>query len=195
MYSEAFEAAVNHAMIYEVGGFWKLTPEVEAGLITNNQQRRAVGYTKDPNDHGGETKFGIAKNANPDVDVTNLTWAEAKEIYYKKYWLAGHCDKMPGRVAALHFDGCVNAGIKRSNILLQRALGVDDDGVVGQQTLGAIAAADAVELCHAISNERNKFYQAIVANNPTQSIYINGWTRRVEEMREFACADNDQFLA
>ena len=42
--------------------------------------------TKDPDDPGGTTKYGISKRANPDVDVENLTEDEAVLIYLDKYW-------------------------------------------------------------------------------------------------------------
>jgi lysozyme family protein len=44
------------------------------------------GYVNDPKDPGGETNFGIAKRSNPDVDIKNLTKAEASLIYKTKYW-------------------------------------------------------------------------------------------------------------
>ena len=31
------------------------------------------GYVNDPNDLGGETKYGITKRFYPDVDIKNLT--------------------------------------------------------------------------------------------------------------------------
>ena len=185
MYSNAFEKAVDHAMLYEVGGFWRLTPDAEAGLIATKEQRRAVGYTIDPNDRGGETKFGVAKNANPDLDVTNLTWAQAKDVYFKRYWAAGKCENMPGRVAVLHFDGCVNHGVGRAAKFLQRALGVTDDGVIGNGTLGALNSKDAIEVCNSICDQRTKFYDRIIANDPSQAKFRNGWMRRIDEMRVF----------
>ena len=30
------------------------------------------GYVNDPDDPGGETKYGIAKKSNPDVDIKTL---------------------------------------------------------------------------------------------------------------------------
>lgn len=185
MYSNAFEKAVDHAMLYEVGGFWRLTPEVEAGLIATKEQRKAVGYTIDPNDRGGETKFGVAKNANPDIDVTDLTWAHAKDVYFKRYWIAGKCENMAGRVAVLHFDGCVNHGVGRAAKFLQRALGVTDDGAIGPGTLAALNSKDPIEVCNSICNQRVKFYDKIIANDPTQAKYRNGWMRRIDEMRVF----------
>ena len=37
------------------------------------------GYVNDPDDLGGETKYGITKRFYPDVDIKNLTIDGAKE--------------------------------------------------------------------------------------------------------------------
>ncbi len=185
MYSLAFERAVDHAMLYEVGGFWKLTPEVEAGLVGTPAQRKAVGYVDDPLDRGGETKFGVAKNANPDLDITHLTWAKAKAVYYDRYWMTGGCDRLKGRVAVLHFDGCVNHGVVRAKKFLQSSVGATADGIIGEKTLGAIASQDPIWICNKICDLREQFYRDIVANKPSQERFLKGWLRRIDEMRAF----------
>lgn len=182
MYPAEFDYAVNHLMLYEVGPFWELTPEVEAGMIDTAKQRKSVGYVNDPLDRGGETKFGISQNA-VDVDVTNLTWPQAKDIYFTEYWSGGKCNQLPPRVAILHFDGCVNHGINRANKILQKAVGTTADGVIGALTIDAINNIDAMQLCDLISAQRVNFYKNIVNRNPDQARFLNGWLRRVDEMR------------
>lgn len=190
-YTRAFEEAVSHAMRYEVGGFWNPNhPAVAQGLINTSANRRAVGYVNDPLDRGGETKFGIARNANPDVNVTTLTWAGAKEIYFKRYWLAGKCDLLPPRVAVLHFDGCVNHGIKRANTFLQAAAGVIQDGVVGPVTIARVKSQNQLVISNSICDQREAFYRRIVAANPSQARFLNGWLRRIQEMRTFVTTNN-----
>lgn len=185
-YSEAFESAVNHAMIYEVGGFWKLTPDVELGLIGTPQHRKACGYTIDPTDAGGETKFGVAKNANPDLDIATLTWEQAKDVYYARYWTAGHCDELLSRVSVLHFDGSINHGVGRASKFLQSAANVAPvDGVIGQHTIATVNSIDEIELCNKICDLREQFYRNIVKAKPNQVKYIDGWLRRINEMRDF----------
>ncbi len=193
-YTAAFEAAIDHAMLYEVGGFWKLTPEVQAGLIDTDAQKKACGYTNDPDDHGGETKYGIAKTANPDLDITTLDWEGAKRIYYKRYWLQGDCQHLPPRVAVLHFDGCVNHGTGREAIFLQRAVGAVADGDIGPATLKLAQDQDEIAVCNKICAQREAYYRAIVANNPSQAKYINGWLRRVHEMQAFTTDVNRPFI-
>lgn len=189
LYPKSFEAAVSHAMLYEVGGFWDVDkPGVREGLIKTAAQRKAVGYVNDPLDMGGETKFGVARNANPDLDITNLDWEAAKRVYYRRYWLAANCDDLTlstPRLAVLHFDGAVNHGVGRAGRFLQTALGVAVDGDVGPATLMAVKPANELTLCNAVCDLREKFYRDIVANKPAQAKFLKGWLRRITEMRAF----------
>lgn len=195
VYSKAFEDAVNHAMLYEVGGFWKLTSEVEQGLITTAAQRRAVGYVNDPLDRGGETKFGVAKNANPDLNISSLTWEQAKAVYYKRYWLAGSCDKLKPRIAVLHFDSCVNHGIRNASIFLQRAIGVPADGIIGPVTIAKANVLNEFMVCSNICEARENFYYSIVKANPPQQRFLAGWLRRISEMRDFTTNPKNIFTS
>ena len=65
-------------------------------------------YSNDKNDPGGETRFGICKKYNPDVDIENLTLAQAKEIYLNKYWIPAGCDEAPYPMDICLFDSQVN---------------------------------------------------------------------------------------
>jgi lysozyme family protein len=189
MYSQAFESAVNHAMLYEVGDDWNVNNE---GVIDGSNPRNC-GYTNDANDPGGETKFGLSKNENPNLDIANLTWDQAKAAYYSLYWLSGHCDKLPGRIAALQFDGNVNNGVGESAKFLQRAVGADADGDIGPATLATVAKFDPIAVCNAICDQRAAYYHDIVARKPSQAMYIDGWMRRVNEMRTFSTNPSANF--
>jgi lysozyme family protein len=193
MYTKAFEAALDHAMLYEVGGFWKLTPEVAQGLCETPAQKKATGYVNDPDDAGGETKYGVAKNANLDLNIKALTWDGAKDVYFRKYWLLGSCDKMTPRLAVLHFDCCVNHGVKKAGMFLQRAVGTTPDGDVGPATLAKTKLLAEDEVLSKICDNRAQFYRDIVAAKPAQVKYLNGWLRRIEEMRAFVLNKNISF--
>jgi len=193
-YTTAFERAIDHVMLYEVGGFWNVNhPAVKLGLIDTAANRRAVGYVNDPNDNGGETKFGVAKNANPDLNITRLTWDQAKAVYYQRYWLTGKCDQFSPRLAVLHFDGCVNHGVKRANIFLQQAVGANADGIIGSATLAKIKMAPIMPLLNSICDQREQFYRAIVRANPSQVKYLAGWLRRISEVRSFVTQPGNTF--
>lgn len=186
-FTPEFIDAFNHTMLYEVGGSFDANdPEVIAGLIDTPQQRKKVGYVNDPTDMGGETKFGVAVNANPDIDIKQMTLQDAMMIYYQKYWLVGSCDKMQYPLSVLHFDGCTNHGVGRAIKFLQQALGIDPQTTnVGPRTTELMASANVVEVCNKICDIRSDFYKAIVERKPAQVKFLKGWLRRINEMRDY----------
>lgn len=203
MDSEIFDAAVNHAMLYEVGGHWKLTDAACKGLIDTKANRLACGYVDDPDDLGGETKYGISKAGNPDIDIKKLDWEGAKRIYYDRYWVKGGCENLPHRLAFLHFDGCVNHGVGRANKFLATAInavgGIDkpfedvDFENLSPSKLDKLERAASIATCHKICDLREDFYRAIVANKPNQAKFLNGWLRRIDEMRNFIADPDKEF--
>ncbi len=94
------------------------------------------GYVNNPNDPGGETKYGICKRDYPDVDIKNLTIDQAKQIYYRDYWSKIKGDQLPWPLSVYVFDGAVNQGTEAAVKLLQKTLGVAQDGIFGTATLG-----------------------------------------------------------
>lgn len=186
LFDKEFIDAFNHAMLYEVGPHWDPSnPDVIAGKIGNKKQRRDVGYVNDPDDAGGETKFGIAKNANPSVDIANLTLEAAMVIYYNKYWLDANCNSMPAPINLIHFDGCINHGTGRANKFIQKAVGAEPDGKVGARTLKAIRESNAKDVVNSIASMREQFYLDIIKRKPSQEKFKNGWLRRISEVRDY----------
>lgn len=80
------------------------------------------GYVNDPQDPGGETKFGISKRAYPMLDIKNLTIEQARELYLKDYWFAAGCDHVASdAMAMLMFDCAVNQGVTRAKQIAAKA--------------------------------------------------------------------------
>src|SRR5690554_3967496 len=127
------------------------------------------GYVDHPSDPGGATNLGIthrtlaAWRGKPVTkqDVRNLTRAEALEIYKAQYWRTSGADRMPAGLDYAVFDYAVNSGPARAVKDLQRVLGVGVDGVVGAQTLAAIAARKAADLIRALCDRRRAFVRAL----------------------------------
>ena len=189
-YSQYFVSAFNEVMKFEIGAFFDPSdPDVILGSLVTNAQRKNVGYVNIPADRGGETKYGIARNSHPDVNVRTLDLNGAMEIYYDEYWLLGNCDKLKNPIFLIHFDGCVNHGIGRSNKFLQQAVGVNADGQIGPMTIGAIEKADPREVINNISQIRTNFYNSIVQRNPSQKIFLAGWLRRISEVTAFTLSN------
>jgi len=136
-------------------------------------------YSDEKFDDGGETKYGISKKSYPNEDIKNLTLERAIEIYKRDYY-----DKLPInkiediKIAWKLFDMCVNFGILEGTKILQRALGVKDDGIIGKITLTAINNANYNELMIKIIKEQVKKYTTIVKNNPNKIKFLNGWIER-----------------
>lgn len=95
------------------------------------------GYVDHPSDPGGETKYGISKRSYPDLDIQHLTIEDAGEIYYRDYWQVCRCDDLPRALALSVFDSAVNQGTHAAIKLLQDAVAVDTDGILGSVTLEA----------------------------------------------------------
>jgi lysozyme family protein len=140
-----------------------------AGLVI---ERIEGGYVNDPNDPGGETNFGISKRAYPNVDIAGLTEGAALQIYYDDYWVKSGCSALPRGLDLWVFDGAINHGVSEAVKLLQGALKVGVDGVIGPQTEAAAQAWAEPEL---YLLARLKHYQSL----PGWSEDQNGWTLRL----------------
>ncbi|HUS00805.1 MAG TPA: glycosyl hydrolase 108 family protein [Chitinophagaceae bacterium] len=154
------------------------------------------GFINDPKDPGGATNKGICWNTwqssamsilgiNPTLqNLENLTEDQAMSIYKNLYWDKVNADNITdGDIRYLIFDFYVNAG-GNSVKVLQRTLNqlgsnVSVDGAMGAQTLSAINSANKIDLYNTYKANRQAYYNNIVANNPSQSKWINGWTNRV----------------
>ena len=104
------------------------------------------GYVNNPNDPGGETKFGVSKRAYPTVDIANLTLDDAKAIYLRDYWKPVRADDLPYPVALAVFDMAVNSGVMAAVMCLQEAVGAKQDGRFGPATLAAVTRKPEREL-------------------------------------------------
>jgi len=133
------------------------------------------GYVNHPNDPGGETNYGITKKVYPKLDIKNLTVEQAKEIYRKDYWLSG-LDELEYPIAAKIFDMVVNMGTRQAIKLVQRAVDVSDDGILGKGTLAALKASPAP--LQSICNQQELFYNQLAIRKPSLKVFLKGWLRR-----------------
>lgn len=138
------------------------------------------GYVNDPNDSGGQTKYGISKKAYPDLDIKNLTISQAMEIYRKDYWDRCKCDYMPDALSVAVFDFAVNSGVKTAIKKLQIALGVKADGIIGNQTIGACNRLPIKKVLEDYMNLRLDYLMSL----PKWKYYGNGWGSRVERTKK-----------
>lgn len=150
------------------------------------------GVSNNPIDTGGLTNMGVtqavydtyrAQQGLPPQPVTFVTGAEATAIYLKSYWTPARCPSLPVPVDLCVFDTAVNSGAYRASRLLQQCVGVAQDGATGPKTLAAVAQIDPVTLAADYCNARAAFVQGIIAANPAQRIFLNGWINRINHIR------------
>lgn len=146
------------------------------------------GNDDDPDDHGGRTSRGITQREYnsycrlhhlPLGDVWRAPQPVINEIYHDGYWFP-YCDGLPLAVDYQFFDMAVNAGPFRAVRLLQRALGVSDDGRIGPVTREAIAKADPRALTTMFAQKKRNWYRSIA--HGSQRKYLRGWLNRANDV-------------
>ena len=121
------------------------------------------GYVNDPDDPGGETKYGISKRAYPNEDIKNLTRERAEFLYKRDYWdIPGlDLDNFPQDKAIVLFNVAVNMGKERARDFATR---------------GNYKAAIAAIRAH---------YAAIIRKNPKMKKYEKGWENRTKDLESY----------
>lgn len=152
------------------------------------------GFTDNINDHGGRTNKGITQRNYDDyrqkkglslADVKNISDSEVHEIYLNGYWLPSKCSQMPPKVSTVVFDSSVNCGQARSIMTVQKAIGAKVDGIIGSETLSKIKGLDPTILANSFLDNKVVFYKALVQQDATQQLFLSGWLRRVQFLRDF----------
>lgn len=161
---------------------------------------REGGYVDRSEDRGGPTNKGITqvvysayiqRRHLPIQSVRFISDDEVADIYRSDYWKPCAGDNLPIPIDLVVFDGAVNHGVRQSIKFLQRALGTDDDGIIGPVTINAahmdVNNGYKSHLVADVIDQRQDFYQRIVERDPSQRCFLNGWSNRLKELgREVA---------
>lgn len=121
----------------------------------------SVAYTNDPNDPGGETKFGISKRSHPELDIKNLTPEQAMDIYLNKYWFPSGADDLNYPLCLVVFDTAFLCGLGRATAWLRES------------------KEDPYEYLEI----RRKFHLEKARDNKWALKYIKGWLNRVNDLK------------
>jgi lysozyme family protein len=167
---------------------------------------KEAGYSDDPRDSGGQTKYGIteavARAFGYAGSMAQLSLADAKAIYRSRYWDALQLDQVaslaPGVVGEL-FDTAVNLGTDQAATFLQRALDVLNkegswypdvkaDGRIGPMTIAALreyvrrrGAEGQLVLLRALNALQGAFYVELAERRAKDEAFVYGWLlNRVE---------------
>lgn len=151
--------------------------------------RNEGGYVNDPDDPGGETYKGIARNMNPKwagwafidrKDFSNPLLEELVGDFYRdNYWNPVKGDSILSQdVATSIFDFGVNAGVKTSAALAQSVAGVTADGAIGPASMSAINAMDEDHFIAAFTVVKIARYISICKKRTASKKYFFGWVCR-----------------
>lgn len=168
-------------------------PAVENTLIFEG------GYSNNANDSGGETYRGISRVNWPNwngwgyVDIergepnfpknldSNLgLQGNVIDFYRQNYWQYDGINSQA--IANKIFDLAVNVGKVHADKIVQGAVGVTQDGVLGPDTIAAINAQSSPtssgSLISKIREAAMAYHQVIVQTHPEDAVFLQGWIRR-----------------
>jgi lysozyme family protein len=177
-----------------------------ADIIQGILTREGAEYSDRGADRGGPTKYGITlatlssvrKRPCTAADVEALTGTEAYQIYIDRYVTA------PGfyRISDVALQMlCVDAGVQHGTgeavKMLQRAAGVNADGILGNGSLAAINSHDPKSLYARVCAARVRLYGELVSHDPNlaqaraagfhlQAENAFGWANRIAGLIEDA---------
>lgn len=119
-------------------------------------------YTNDPRDPGGETRFGISKRYNPDIDIKTLTRERAQALYRARYWAPLNLDRFAYLPFAWKvFDIAVTQGHARAKKAITR-----------------VSDWDTPEAVIALARQQVLRYAEVVIEKPERGVYLRGWINR-----------------
>jgi lysozyme family protein len=154
------------------------------------------GFVNDANDPGGATDFGVSlrwlkaqglltelehstATDDPITAVKKMTQEDASAFYQKFWWDAyGYGTVDAQNVANKILDMSVNLGAPRTHRMVQAAVGVKSDGVLGPTTYGEINHTQGTSLILTLKNTQASFYRNLVAKKPQMNEFLAGWLRR-----------------
>lgn len=167
------------------------------------------GRADHPLDRGGRTLDGITQGTydrwrrsrgQASRSVFEMTDPERDLIYREDFWEAAHCNLLDWPMTLLQFDAAVQHGVPMANRLLQRALGVNDDGIVGPQTRGAIMRIWDPRLVAREMFVFRQFYYWDIFLHPTRgagqlAAFGRGWRNRMADIWRHAAEPESIRLA
>lgn len=167
-----------------------MNPNISIQRTLRHEDSKLAGIvTKDT---GGVTRWGIAQNSNPGVDIVNLTLDDACKIYKKKYWDVLKIDGINCQTLADSiYDWGVNAGpvtalkyfFKCLNTLLigntNNKINFTSFGPIVNDAINSLNTIQLKQLQNDYVQERINFYTRL-ARRDKYKMYLKGWTRRAK---------------
>lgn len=167
------------------------------------------GFFDHPADPGGVTKYGVSlmflKSAgllegdidgDGDIDrqdVLAITKENAKKLFKRHFWDKPKACLLPPLIAVPFYDLAVNAGVGRSIKIMQEALGVSVDGVVGKNTRFAIDMCHPFAAAMCMLDCRTAWYRRLARLKPSSAVFLKGWLNRTSDCRLYLIKLSEQW--
>jgi lysozyme family protein len=162
-------------------------------MLDNEDAQREYAVVSDV---GGEAISGINSASFPeDYSVIESTPQAnrgplVQAFYQKHFWNVWLAQIESDEVAKRVFDASVNMGSVPAVKCLQKAVelaesghgsAIQIDGLWGPITVALVNQDDESQLVEAFQEERANHYRAIVAADPSKSVYLTAWLSRAEK--------------
>lgn len=147
------------------------------------------GYVNDPRDSGGATNKGITIATFRSVfgqsktidDLKKMTDEQWWTVFKTKFWDKYKADNIKDEwLRYLLVDWLWGSG-KWAITKVQKLLGLNSDGIVGDKTIAAINSKDPKKLFDAVWQMREKFLYDI--SKGKNSVFLKGWLRRLNGIK------------
>ena len=87
-------------------------------------------------------------------------------------------------LAKLKNDSLTDAGVYRSTKILQQALNVRSDGIIGNETQTALATCNQQATVHKMLKLRGQWYCELANKKSSARIFLQGWIHRTEDCKK-----------
>jgi lysozyme family protein len=150
-------------------------------------------YSNNSNDNGGETYKGISRNFYPKFQGWTIidTYTDkslldndkelakyVSDFYYAFYWYKLRCDDINDAfIAKMLFNFAVNMGKRQVIKKVQRIVGVEVDGLIGNITVAALNNTDSRVFVNHFLLEIIEFYVQI-SKKGNNKVFLLGWLNR-----------------
>lgn len=151
-------------------------------------RREGSSYVNHPADRGGPTRFGVTLRTYQDwigdptigpEAIRDLTEETARAVFSGVYFDGHGFERIESQTVYKHLlDMSVHHGAPRASCLLQRACGASVDGIIGPRTAARANTMLWEELATALVVHRMLFIAKIVQKDPSQAVFLLGWTKR-----------------
>jgi len=142
-------------------------------------------WSNHPADPGGFTYAGISQVAHPNwhgwqylLDNGDIPDNVIAAFYDSLFWRPMMCDSMPPALAFYLFDTACLLGTPKATYLIQNAINITPDGVMGPITLQAIRNQDTKTILSKLHANRIAYHSKVVKEYPNLKVFYKGWIRR-----------------